>query len=330
MDNNVTSTYYQGLKKTFISLAVISSLGANIVMANPAITAEDTINSTEDSFKDNTESTANNALSNTTKNAKHIKLSGEIKQGGLVVGKTAPQNTVTLNGNKLMLSSQGDYTFGFSRDDQKTYQLVITNKNGDRVEKTLTPEKRTYNIQRVQGIKKSIMQPNTKAITRAKQDSKQVKKARQVASSLEFFAQGFVAPMQGIVTGVYGSQRVYNGVPKNPHFGIDYAGDKGDPVKAPASGTVSLWVPDMFYSGGTMIIDHGQGVSSTFLHLSDAYVKKGDKVSQGQIVAAVGASGRATGPHLDWRINWFGVRIDPALVLKLKPLGKSNSTSQVQ
>jgi murein DD-endopeptidase MepM/ murein hydrolase activator NlpD len=323
MDNTVSTTYYRGLKKTFISLAVISSLGANVAMAYPAITSEETVNvSTEVSIKTNTDSTA--------KNVAPIQLSGEIKQGGLVVGKTAPQNTVTLNGNKLMLSSQGNYTFGFSRDDQKSYQLVITNKNGDRVEKTLIPEKRTYNIQRIEGIKKSIMQPNPEAIARAKQDRKQVKQARQVASSLEFFAQGFIAPMQGIVTGVYGSQRVYNGVPKNPHFGIDYAGDKGDPVKAPASGTVTLWVPDMFYSGGTMIIDHGQGVSSTFLHLSDAYVKKGDKVKQGQVVAAVGASGRATGPHLDWRINWFGVRIDPALVLTLKPLSKSTSTSQVK
>jgi len=164
------------------------------------------------------------------------------------------------------------------------------------------------------------MNPNPKAVTRSRKDSAQVKAARKIASSLDYFAQGFIVPIKGIVTGVYGSQRVYNGVPKNPHFGIDYAGDVGAPVKAPASGTVLLWVPDMFYSGGTMIIDHGHGVSSTFLHLSDSYVKKGDKVIQGQVVAAVGKSGRATGPHLDWRINWFDVRIDPALVLKLQPL----------
>lgn len=249
-----------------------------------------------------------------------IAISGEIKQGGLVVGKTQPDNTVTLNGQAITVSSHGDYTFGFSRDDQKSYQLVITTVNGDRVEKTLTPQKREYNIQRIEGIKKSIMQPNPKSVARAQQDSKQVKNARKVASKLDYFAQGFIAPIKGTITGVYGSQRVYNGVPKNPHFGLDYAGKTGDPVKAPASGTVLLWVPDMFYSGGTMIIDHGQGVSSTFLHLSNSYVKQGDKVKQGQVVAAVGKSGRATGPHLDWRINWFGVKIDPALVLKLQPL----------
>ncbi len=249
-----------------------------------------------------------------------IALTGEIKQGGLLVGKTLAQNTVTLNGKAITVSKSGDYTFGFSRDDDKSYQLVITSVNGDRVEKTLTPEKRSYNIQRIEGIKKSIMQPNPKSVARARQDSKQVKTARKVASSLNYFAQGFIPPIEGTITGVYGSQRVYNGVPKNPHFGLDYAGNTGDPVKAPASGTVLLWVPDMFYSGGTMIIDHGHGVSSTFLHLSNSYVKQGDTVKQGQVVAAVGKSGRATGPHLDWRINWFNVKIDPALVLKVKPL----------
>jgi len=249
-----------------------------------------------------------------------IALSGEMKQGGLMVGKTSPSNSVSLNGKTIAVSANGDYAFGFSRDDKQSYELVITSVNGDRVTKTLKPQSREYNIQRIEGIKKSIMQPNPKSVARAKQDSKQVKAARKISSELDFFARGFIAPIKGTITGVYGSQRVYNGVPKNPHFGLDYAGKTGDPVKAPASGTVLLWVPDMFYSGGTMIIDHGQGVSSTFLHLSDSYVKQGDQVQQGQVVAAVGKSGRATGPHLDWRINWFNVKIDPALVLKLQPL----------
>jgi len=248
-----------------------------------------------------------------------IVLSGEMKQGGLMVGKTSAQNKVTLNGKAIAVSASGDYAFGFSRDDKQSYELVITSVNGDRVTKTLLPKKRDYKLQRIEGIKKSIMQPNPKAVARSQKDSKQIKAARKISSDLDFFAQGFVAPIKGTITGVYGSQRIYNGVPKRPHFGLDYAGDIGDPVKAPASGTVLLWVPDMFYSGGTMIIDHGQGISSTFLHLSNSYVKQGAQVKQGQVVAAVGKSGRATGPHLDWRINWFNVKIDPALVLKLKP-----------
>ena len=282
MGNSLTNRLTHSLSNTLIALALVTSVAAS--------------------------------------SQENIELTGEIKQGGLLVGKTLAQNTVSLNGKAITVSKFGDYTFGFSRDDKQSYQLVITSVNGDRVEKTLTPQKRSYNIQRIEGIKKSIMHPNPKSVARAKQDSKQVKSARRVASSLNYFSQGFIAPIKGTITGVYGSQRVYNGVPKNPHFGLDYAGNTGDPVKAPASGKVLLWVPDMFYSGGTMIIDHGHGVSSTFLHLSNSYVKQGDMVKKGEVVAAVGKSGRATGSHLDWRINWFNVKIDPALVLKVKPL----------
>ena len=252
--------------------------------------------------------------------AASIKISGEIKQGGLIIGKAEATDKVTLNGKPLIVSKQGDYAFGFSRDDKESYQLVVTSVNGDRVEKTLTPAKREYKLQRIEGIKKSIMQPNPEAVKRSQKDSKQVKAARKISSDITSFSGGFIPPIKGIITGVYGSQRIYNGVPKRPHFGLDYAGKVGDPVKAPAAGKVLLWVPDMFYSGGTMIIDHGQGVSSTFLHLSDSYVATGDTVKQGQVVAAVGKSGRATGPHLDWRINWFDVKIDPALALKVKPI----------
>jgi len=299
---SLTQTLTHSVTKSLVALVLVVSFSSSAQVI------------TESQQTTSSEITLNAITSN------DITLTGEIKQGGLVVGKTLPKNTVTLNGKSVTVSSNGDYTFGFSRDDKKSYQLVITSVNGDRVEKTLTPEKREYNIQRIEGIKKSIMQPNPKSVARAQADSKQVKTARKVASSLNFFAQGFIAPIEGSITGVYGSQRVYNGVPKNPHFGLDYAGNTGDPVKAPASGTVLLWVPDMFYSGGTMIIDHGQGVSSTFLHLSKSYVKQGDEVKQGDVVAGVGKSGRATGPHLDWRINWFDVKIDPALVLKLKQL----------
>jgi murein DD-endopeptidase MepM/ murein hydrolase activator NlpD len=249
-----------------------------------------------------------------------IKLSGEIKQGALVIGKTNINNIVTLDNKVLPLSKNGDYVFGFGRDDDKAHQLVITHPSGKVENKTLTPEKREYAIQRIEGIAKKIMNPNPKANTRAKQDGVQVRAARQTLSNKVDFSQGFIPPIKGIITGVYGSQRVFNGVPKRPHFGLDYAGKTGDPVKAPASGKVVMFVPDMFYSGGTMIIDHGHGISSSFLHLSKSYVKKGDEVKKGQVVAAVGSSGRTTGPHLDWRINWFNVRLDPALALKAFPI----------
>jgi murein DD-endopeptidase MepM/ murein hydrolase activator NlpD len=256
----------------------------------------------------------------TAKVTAETELTGNLKQGALIVGKTEPSNIVKLNGKTLTVSSQGDFTFGFGRDEKKTHTLTVTDTNGSTETKTLMPQKREYNIQRINGIKKSIMKPNPVAVKRSRQDNLQIKAARKTLSSSTHFANGFIAPIDGTVTGVYGSQRVFNGEKKRPHFGLDYAGKTGDPVKAPANGKVLLFVPDMFYSGGTMIIDHGHGVTSTFLHLSKSLVKKGDTVKQGQVVAHVGSSGRATGPHLDWRINWFDVRLDPAYVLQLKTL----------
>jgi murein DD-endopeptidase MepM/ murein hydrolase activator NlpD len=249
-----------------------------------------------------------------------MQLTGELSQGGLIIGKTIPMSKVILNDKELKTSKEGIFAFGFGRDEIEPQKLIVVTPAGKQVEKIIIPSKREYNIQRVEGIAKKIMNPDKKAIERARQDNQQIGSARSISANSIDFAKGFIPPIDGIITGVYGSQRVYNGVPKRPHFGLDYAGKIGDPVKAPASGKVTLWVPDMFYSGGTMIIDHGHGVTSTFLHLSASYVKEGDFVKQGQQVAAVGNSGRTTGPHLDWRVNWFNVRLDPALALKTLPL----------
>jgi len=249
-----------------------------------------------------------------------IQLSGEIKQGGLVIGKTHANNKVMLNEKVLTVSPQGDYVFAFSRDDKKQYMLAVTSPNGKIETKTFTPAKREYKISRVEGISKKIMNPNKKANVRAGKDRAAIVKVRKISSDLTDFSQGFIPPRSSRITGVYGSQRFYNGIPKNPHFGVDYAGKVGAPVKAPASGTVLLWVPDMFYSGGTLVIDHGHGITSNFLHLSASLVKTGDKVKQGQIIAKVGNSGRVTGSHLDWRMNWHNVRFDPQLAMKINPI----------
>lgn len=249
-----------------------------------------------------------------------IQLSGEIKQGGLVVGKTHANNVVRLNDKVLPVSTQGDYVFAFSRDDKTKYTLTVTSPTGEIETQSFTPAVREYKISRVEGISKKIMNPNKKANIRAGEDRAAMVKVRKVSSNLTDFSKGFIAPRSARITGVYGSQRFYNGVPKNPHFGIDYAGQIGAPVKAPANGTVLLWVPDMFYSGGTLVIDHGHGITSNFLHLSASLVNEGDKVKQGDIIAKVGNSGRVTGPHLDWRMNWHQVRFDPQLAMKIIPL----------
>ena len=248
-----------------------------------------------------------------------IQLSGEIVQGGLVIGKTQANNTVTLNKQILPVSANGDYVFAFSRDDTSHYTLTVTTPSGKTEFKKFTPTKRDYKISRVEGISKKIMNPNKKANIRASEDRAVMVKVRKISSDLTDFSNGFIAPRNSRLTGVYGSQRYYNGVPKNPHYGVDYAGKIGAPVKAPADGKILLWVPDMFYSGGTLVIDHGHGITSNFLHLSASLVKVGDKVKQGQVIAKVGNSGRVTGPHLDWRMNWHKVRFDPQLAMKTVP-----------
>lgn len=146
-----------------------------------------------------------------------------------------------------------------------------------------------------------------------------VKQARDRIELDTAFAQDFIWPAVGPISGVYGSRRILNGEPRRPHYGVDVAGPVGQPVYAPADGLVTLYVPDMYYSGGTMIIDHGYGISSTFLHLSKEHVEVGQRVKQGDLIAEIGATGRVTGPHLDWRMNWFEKRVDPQLLVPSQP-----------
>ncbi len=247
-----------------------------------------------------------------------LKLDGDILQGSMVVGKTTPNSKVFFDDDPLKVSRHGLFTFGFSRDDESNHKLLIVNENNEKLVQYLKPKSRTYNVQRIEGIDKKIMSPSKEALAQIKSDGIKIRAARAIASDNIDFAHGFKAPATGRITGVYGSQRIYNGVPKNPHYGLDYAGPKGTSVFAPAAGVITLWEPAMFYSGGTLVIDHGHGITSTFLHLSDSKVQVGDRVLQGQDVAMIGSTGRSTGPHLDWRINWHNVRLDPALVLNLK------------
>jgi len=239
-----------------------------------------------------------------------VSLRGEPAPGALMIAKVVPGASASLNGKSLAVSDNGDVVFGFGRDDAGEHVLEV--RMAEAVEQhrlALVP--RSWNIQRVEGVPKQTVNPPAETLGRIRREAALVRKARETASSRLDFLQAFVWPASGPLTGVYGSQRYYNGEPKNPHYGLDIAAPTGSPVVAPAGGVVTLVHDDMFYSGGTLIIDHGMGISSTFIHLSAIHVKPGEQVQQGQRVAEIGASGRATGPHLDWRINWFGERLDP-------------------
>lgn len=253
-------------------------------------------------------------LANST-NASDLHLKGEMTQGSLIRGQVPAGSQVWLNETPLKISPEGYFAFGFGRDAKLTQQLKWLDTQGTEHLKALQLQPRTYNIQKIEGIPSKYVSPPKEVTERIKLDNQQVSKARALNDERTDFYQEFIWPAAGPISGVYGSQRVFNGTPKRPHFGVDVAGPTGTPVYAPANGIVTLFVPDMYYSGGTMIIDHGHGVSSTFLHLSKGHVTAGTKVRQGDLVAEIGATGRATGPHLDWRINWFKERLDPALLV---------------
>ncbi|MGB1297247.1 MAG: M23 family metallopeptidase [Psychrobium sp.] len=241
-------------------------------------------------------------------------LKGEFTQGALLIGKTRPKTQIKLNDTSVAVANDGTFVIGFGRDAKLDNRLKLT-FDGETLTRDVALNKRKYRESRVNGISKKITNPNPKNVARAQKDAKQVRAARAIWSDRQHFTQTFIWPAPGRISGVYGSVRYYNGKMGRPHYGVDMASPIGTPVVAPADGIVRLYVPDMFYSGGTLIIDHGMGVSSTFLHLSRGHVKAGDEVKQGDLIAEIGNTGRSTGPHLDWRMNWNNQRVDPQLLV---------------
>jgi murein DD-endopeptidase MepM/ murein hydrolase activator NlpD len=247
------------------------------------------------------------------------KFIGSFQQGGLVLGQLAKGETISYKGKLLKLNNKQQFLLGFGRNQPATAEIIIHQQSGDK-NIVLNIAARNYAIQKIEGVPQKTVTPSKKDLDRIKQDIAIVRKARTLISDEDDFSAGFIQPAIGPITGVYGSQRYYNGVAKSPHYGIDYAAPTGTPVLAPAAGVITMVHDDMFYSGGTLILDHGHGLSSTFLHLSEILVEEGQRVASGSVIAKIGASGRATGPHLDWRMNWLDQRIDPQLVLETLPI----------
>ncbi|MCW8855857.1 MAG: M23 family metallopeptidase [Kangiella sp.] len=242
-------------------------------------------------------------------------LKGDFTQGGLVIGQTVPGAEVKFEGQDIKVSDDGYFVFGFHRDMPESATLIVS--RGEQTEtQPITIRKRQYNIERIDGLPPSKVTPKKpEVLARIKKETAQVAEARAEITDFRYFMQDFIWPAKGRLSGFYGSQRVLNGDPKRPHFGVDVAAPTGTEVVAPADGVVRLAHPDMFYSGGTIIIDHGFGVNSTFLHLSSVDVEVGEPVKQGDFIGRIGATGRATGPHLDWRLNWLSHRLDPQLLV---------------
>ena len=244
-----------------------------------------------------------------------VEFNGKFIQGHFIIGKTEPKTKIWIDKQKIRVTDDGFFAFGIGRD--RKYDVVITTQKDDKEVKIVKKvQKRKYKIQRIDGLPEKKVTPPKELYERIKKENKIISQARAINSNLNFFKNKFISPLDNaIVTGVYGSQRILNGKPKWPHYGIDFAAKAGTEIKAMLDGTATMVEPDLFYTGGTLIFDHGHGISTLYMHMKEIYVKKDQKVKQGEIIGTVGSTGRSTGAHLDVRLNWFGTRLDPMTVL---------------
>ncbi len=245
-------------------------------------------------------------------------LSGQSVEGGLIIARTDPASHITLADDLVSVAENGVFVVGFHRDSDKPLTLSITMPDGRIMKTILSPNQRNYKIQQIDGLKSAMVTPPKAMLSQIKADRISVRAARKINTPLGDFWRGFDWPAVGPISGVYGSQRVLNGKPRQPHYGIDIAGPLGTPVYAPASGLITL-SEDLYFSGRTIIMAHGLGVNSSFLHLDQAKVQKGMLVKRGALIGTIGSTGRTTGPHLDWRIDWQGRRIDAGLLVEPMP-----------
>ncbi len=249
------------------------------------------------------------------KPATEFKLEGNKTQGGLLIGHVSPGTRVEYGEYTLSVSPDGIFIIGFGRNAELKQAIKLITPDGASEVHAIDLAQREYEVQKLEGLPSEKVSPPEKEWDRIAREDKSIKDLRSKDSTRTDFLAGFEWPTTGIVSGVFGSQRILNSIPKRPHYGLDVAAPTGTPVQAPASGVITLTHPDMFYTGGTVIMDHGHGLSSIFMHLSRIDVKAGDVIAQGQPIGAVGKTGRATGPHLHWGLYWFGTALDPRLLL---------------
>lgn len=246
-----------------------------------------------------------------------LRCAGAFTQGGVALCRTLPGAAILVDGVASgEADAQGWAVIGFSREHGAQAQ-VRARASGGEVTLHLAIAPRQFDIQRVNGLPPQTVNPTDPAVlARIARDSALKREAFESVALVEGWLDGFVMPLQGTVTGRWGNQRILNGEPRDPHFGYDIAAPEGTPVRAPASGVVTLADPDMHFEGGLVFIDHGQGLITMYLHMSRLDVAVGDSVSQGQVIGAVGSRGRATGPHLCWRMRWRGRQLDPSVALE--------------
>ena len=248
-----------------------------------------------------------------------LTLQGDYVQGGLVTGHTLPGTRIMLDGTPVRIGRAGGFVFGFGRDAPPEAKLEAVFPDGRRVARRLAVKQREYRIQRIDGLPPKMVTPSPAALARIREEGRKIDAARGSFSDRADYGAGFIWPAKGRISGVYGSQRILNGEPRRPHLGLDVAAPVGTPVVAAAGGLVTLAEKDLYFTGGTIIIDHGHGLSTVYSHLSAVAVAAGRTVRQGERIGSIGSTGRSTGAHLDWRVNWFQERLDPLLLVGPMP-----------
>ena len=248
-------------------------------------------------------------------NSQAIEFEGKFIQGHFILGKTDPGAKIQIDKKDVRVSKDGFFAFGLGRD-RKNDVIITETLNGIKNQFVKKVLKREYKIQRIDGLPEKKVTPPKEVYDRIRRENKLIGKARAIDTDLIYFKDKFITPVDNaIITGVYGSQRILNGKPRWPHYGLDYAQKIGTPIKAMLNGVVTLAEKDLYYTGATLIFDHGHGISTLYMHMNEIFVEMGQEVKKGDIIGTVGKSGRATGPHLDVRLNWFDVKLDPGSVL---------------
>ena len=265
----------------------------------------------------------NAGLSTKNSFASQLTLKGPLVQGGLVIGYTDPGAEVSVDRREIRVSKQGLFLIGFGRNAKNTSALQVRFSDSSKIIKTLKIKMRTYEVQRIDGLPSQQVTPGPKELFRIKSDNAKIAKIRRLDSPNTNFNSGFQWPSIGPITGVFGSQRILNGKKRSPHNGIDIAAPRGSPISAAADGNVALVQKNMFFTGKTVMIDHGHGLSTVYVHLDKIFVTKGKQVRKGEKIGEVGSTGRATGPHLHWGASLFDVHLDPSLLVG--PMPKSTS-----
>jgi murein DD-endopeptidase MepM/ murein hydrolase activator NlpD len=237
-----------------------------------------------------------------------------LQQGDLVLATVTPGSRIAVDQKEIQVDKDGYFAFGLGRDYPDDVIIKAWFADGTTSIQTHTVLQRTYGEQRIRGLPEQMVTPDQKLAERIAWEADLVREARSHTTSTNFFRSGLIWPVNGTITGVFGTRRILNGEVRSPHYGIDIAATDGTTVLASADGIVRLSA-ELYLSGNTTVLDHGHGISSTYLHMKTILVSKNDFIRQGEVIGYVGSTGRSTGAHLDWRINWFKVRVDPERAL---------------